>query len=282
MPHEDLSDAELLLVGHGSTKNPQSAAPVYQHAAALRGRGIFRASREAFWIQEPKVVEVLAGISASRVFIVPFFVSEGYFSEDVIPRELGFSLGPDPLSRIRRLASGTQFYCHPIGTHESMTEVLLARARGVVAQHPFPRLPLARDTTLFVAGHGTGQNETSRQAIERQVGLIRRRDEYAAVHAVFIEETPRVGACFQMAQTRNIVVVPFFISDGMHTQEDIPVLLGEPERMVRQRLSARQPTWRNPTGRNGKLVWYASAIGSEPHLADVILERVREAARWIT
>jgi sirohydrochlorin ferrochelatase len=28
----------------------------------------------------------------------------------------------------------------------------------------------------------------------------------------------------------------------------------------------------------GKRVWYAPSIGNEPHLADVILERVREAA----
>jgi sirohydrochlorin ferrochelatase len=65
----------------------------------------------------------------------------------------------------------------------------------------------------------------------------------------------------------------------MHVREDIPILLGEPERVVRERLAAGQPTWRNPTGRNGKMVWYASAVGSEPGMADVILERVREAAR---
>ena len=74
------------------------------------------------------------------------------------------------------------------------------------------------------------------------------------------------------------MVVPFFISDGLHTQEDIPVLLGEARPVVEQRLAAGQPTWRNPTEKHGRLVWYAPAIGSEPHLADVILERVKEAA----
>ena len=72
------------------------------------------------------------------------------------------------------------------------------------------------------------------------------------------------------------MVVPFFISDGLHTVEDIPVLLGEPERVVQQRLAAGQPTWRNPTERNDKLVWYSTAVGSEPGIADVILARVRE------
>jgi len=100
------------------------------------------------------------------------------------------------------------------------------------------------------------------------------------VHAVFLEEEPRVTNCYQMAQTRNIVVVPFFISEGLHVQEDIPVLLGESERLVQQRLQSHQPTWRNPTEKHGKLVWFASSIGTEPMLAEVILKRVREAAQW--
>jgi sirohydrochlorin cobaltochelatase len=83
-----------------------------------------------------------------------------------------------------------------------------------------------------------------------------------------------------MAQTRNIVVVPFFISDGLHVREDIPVLLGAPQRIVRQRLESSQPTWRNPTEVSGKLVWYSPSVGSDPRIADVILARVREASQW--
>lgn len=75
-----------------------------------------------------------------------------------------------------------------------------------------------------------------------------------------------------------MVVVPFFISDGMHVREDIPVLLGEPERVVRQRLEKRTGTWRNPTEKQGKLVWYAQTVGTDPLVSQVILERVREAA----
>ena len=73
-------------------------------------------------------------------------------------------------------------------------------------------------------------------------------------------------------------MVPFFISDGLHTQEDIPVLLGEPEQIVRQRLQNGQPAWQNPCEINGKLVWYSRSVGTDPLVAEVILERVREAA----
>ncbi|HEV7927772.1 MAG TPA: CbiX/SirB N-terminal domain-containing protein [Verrucomicrobiae bacterium] len=276
---ENYSDAALVLIGHGSTVNADSAAPTHQHADALRQRGLFAQVREAFWKQEPYVWQVLRGVFAPRVFIVPLFISEGYFTEEVIPRELGLRLpGETNFARTQQRGSQTLHYCGPVGTHPSMTEVLLARARDIVQAFPFPRPPKPSDTALFVAGHGTSNNENSRQAIEQQADLIRARQLYAEVRAVFMEEDPRIGDCAQLASVKNIVMVPFFISDGLHSYEDIPVMLGVPERVVRERLKQGQPTWRNPTERDGKLIWYTAAIGSEPHLPDVILERVREAA----
>ena len=162
-----------------------------------------------------------------------------------------------------------------------MAGVVLSRAEEVVKKFPFPRAPKPCDISLFIAGHGTGKNENSRRAVERQVELIRALNIYAAVHAIFLEESPRIAECFQIAQTKNLIVVPFFISDGLHTQEDIPVLLGEAKRLVEQRLAAGQPAWRNPTEKNGKLVWYSPAVGTAPQIADVILERAREAAEQI-
>ena len=264
-------------MGHGTTLNAESSAPVYQHAAELRGRKSFAAVHEAFWKQEPQVAGVLSSIATPRVFIVPMFISEGYFSEEVIPRELGFrGEATAEFCRTQRRGTQTLIYCKPIGTHDSMTEVILARAREIVEQFPFPRAPLPKDTTLFIAGHGTERNENSRKAIERQQELIHALGLYAGVHAAFMEEEPRIRDFHQMAEKKNVIVVPFFISDGLHVREDIPVLLGEPKRIVEQRLKSGQPTWRNPTERKGKLVWYSPSVGTELRLADVILERVSE------
>ena len=269
------SDSVLVVLGHGTEQNADSAAPVYQHAAELRRRHIFAEVREAFWKQEPQIKNVLSGLSAPYVFIAPLFISEGYFASDVIPRELGFLPGQSTLnSQLSAL-----HYCKPIGTHESMTGVILARAQKIVEQFPFPRAPKPVEITLFMAGHGTEKNENSRQPVEWQVALIRTLNLYGGVHAIFLEENPRIPECYRLARTKNLVVVPFFISDGLHTQEDIPVLLGETREAVQRRLVAGQPVWRNPTEKNGKRVWYTPAVGSEPHLADVILERVREAVR---
>jgi sirohydrochlorin cobaltochelatase len=280
---KSFADAVLVLFGHGSTVNVESSAPVLQHVAELRRRRIFAEVREAFWKQDPRLTELLPELAAPQIFLLPFFISEGYFSDQVIPRELGFHSEAEGDSwRVQRRGAQTLVYCRPVGSHPRMTDVLLARARGVLERFPFPRAPLPKDTTLFIAGHGTEQNENSRVAIERQVELLKAMNLYAAVEGVFLEEPPRIPDCYQIAQTRNVVVVPFFISDGMHVREDIPVLLGEPARLVKQRLESGRPTWRNPTEKNGRLVWYAPAVGTEPLLAEVIVERAREAASWIS
>ncbi|HUA39256.1 MAG TPA: CbiX/SirB N-terminal domain-containing protein [Candidatus Sulfopaludibacter sp.] len=277
MKRDDFADAALVVLGHGTDQNAESAAPVYQHAAELRRRNIFAEVREAFWKQAPPIQSVLANLSAPRVFIVPLFISEGYFASEVIPRELGFEVQGSKF-KVQSLPEGDRrlYYSSPVGSHDSMTGVILSRAREIVEKFPFPHAPRPAEITLFIAGHGTEKNENSRQPAERQVELIRALALYGGVHAIFLEESPRIPECYRLARTKNLVVVPFFISDGLHAQEDIPVLLGEARAAVRQRLAAGQATWRNPTEKNGQLVWYTPAIGSEPHLADVILERVRE------
>jgi len=273
---ENFSDAVLMVLGHGTELNAGSAAPVFQHAMELRRRKIFAGVHEAFWKQEPQIKTVLAEISAPRIFIAPLFISEGWFATEIIPKELGFNY-PDSLKL--ETQNSEVFYCHPVGSHDSMTKIILARAEEVVRQFPFPRAPKNSETTLFIAGHGTEKNANSRRVIERQVELIRAMKIYGAVCAIFLEESPRIDECYSLAQTRNLIVVPFFISDGLHTQEDIPVLLGEVKRVVEQRIAGGQPAWRNPTEKSGKLVWYSPAVGTEPHMADVILERVREVCR---
>jgi sirohydrochlorin cobaltochelatase len=271
---DEFDDSVLVVLGHGTEQNADSAAPVYQHAAELRRRKIFAAVREAFWKQEPQVIDVLTALAARRVFIAPLFISEGYFASEVIPRELGFSEHQSTLNAQR----STIHYCKPVGSHDSMTGVILSRAREVVERFPFPRAPNPTEITLFIVGHGTEKSENSRQPVDRQVSLIRTLNLYGGVHAIFLEEDPRIPESYALARTKNLVVVPFFISDGLHTQEDIPVRLGETRAAVQKRLAAGQPVWRNPMEKHGKRVWYTPAVGSEPHLADVIMERVKEAA----
>lgn len=83
-----MTDRAVLLVGHGSHLNATSSAPIYQHSERIRCRGRYQEVRVAFWKEEPSLARALDGCDAGDVTVVPIFISAGYFTEQVIPREM--------------------------------------------------------------------------------------------------------------------------------------------------------------------------------------------------
>jgi sirohydrochlorin cobaltochelatase len=68
-------------------------------------------------------------------------------------------------------------------------------------------------------------------------------------------------------------VVPFFIADGLHSYQDIPVLLGI-EKDTGLAASQRDVFRNNPYHLKDRTLFYASAIGTEPSFVDVIVDQV--------
>jgi sirohydrochlorin cobaltochelatase len=254
----------LLIVGHGSTENPDSSAPYFDHADEIRSRGLFAEVHCCFWKEEPSMREALYMIDSDEVYVVPDFISEGYFTQDVIPRELELT-GPTSVVRGKTL-----HYCLPVGVHPSMTGLILRRASEVA-----PGVSPA-ETTLIITGHGTGLNQNSTKAIRDQANLIAASGAgYAAVLDAYMEEQPFIAEWDQMAATPNVIVVPFFIADGLHSYQDIPVLLGI-ENEVGPAASQRDAFRQNPHLLRGKTLFYSSAIGTERLIADVILDQISD------
>ena len=202
-----------------------------------------------------------------EVFVVPNFISEGYFTQTVIPRELELNG-----RRTERIDGQVWNYCEPVGNHPAMTDLLLQRAQEVAPGGP------ESETTLLIVGHGTSLNDNSAVAAKREVENIRRMDRYAAVMNVYMEEAPLVSEWATLTNTAHVVVVPFFISDGLHSYQDIPVLLGieaEPTAAASQQEVFR----RNPYQIGGRALYYASAIGTDPRFANIIVEQAEAFAR---
>src|SRR6188768_1076263 len=212
LPHKDCA---LILVGHGSTLNPDSSAPTHRHADAIRRMGVFGEVVCAFWKEEPSMREVYYMLRSQVIYIVPVFISEGYFCQEVLPRELRLE-GP-----VTHRDGRTFLYCDPVGVHPGMTKLLLKRADEVA-----PGVPRER-TSLVIVGHGTSLNENSRKAIEQQVAYIRSGNHgFAEVVDAYMEEAPFIAKWPELTKAPHVVVVPFFIADGLHSYQDIPVLLG--------------------------------------------------------
>jgi len=264
----------LLIVGHGSTVNPDSSAPTLAHAAEIRRRKVFVDVECAFWKEEPSLRDALFLFDSAEireVYVVPNFISEGYFTETVIPRELDLS------GRMTKRAHGQIWkYCEPVGNHSMMTKLLLQRAHEVA-----PEIRES-ETSLLIVAHGTDLNENSAAAAKRESEKIRALGKYASVLNVYMEEPPLVADWKKLTSSPNVVVVPFFISDGLHSYEDIPVLLGiadEGQRLIPSDGERREVFRRNPYKLNGRSLFYSGAIGTDARFADVILEQAADFDR---
>jgi sirohydrochlorin cobaltochelatase len=267
-------DSTLLIVGHGSTVNPDSSAPTLAHAAEIRRRKIFADVGCAFWKEEPSLRDALFLFDPEairEVCVVPNFISEGYFTQTVIPRELELN------GRITKRSNGQIWkYCEPVGNHPAMTELLLKRAFEIA-----PVVDPA-ETSLLIVAHGTDLNENSAVAAKREAERIRAFGKFAAVLNVYMEEPPLVSDWRKLTKTRNVVVVPFFISDGLHSYEDIPRLIGigVAAGVDRGQPGSAPPATargeifrRNPYNVDGRSLFYAPSIGTDPGFADIIVEQ---------
>ena len=265
------SKAALLIVAHGSTVNPDSSAPTLAHAAEIRRRRIFADVECAFWKEEPSLRDALFFFepeSIGEVCVVPNFISEGYFTQTVIPRELELN------GQTTKRSNGQIWkYCEPVGNHPMMTELLLKRARDIT-----PDVDSA-ETSLLIVAHGTDLNENSAVAAKREAEKIRGLGKFAAVLNVYMEEPPLVSDWRKLTETRNVVVVPFFISDGLHSYEDIPRLIGitngrsaTTSRVVRGEIFRH-----NPHKIDDRLLFYAPSVGTDSGFADIIIEQAQNS-----
>jgi sirohydrochlorin cobaltochelatase len=258
------SRSALILVGHGSTVNPDSSTPTLEHAREIRKRGLFDEVACCFWKEQPSLRDVLRTVESKVVYVVPNFISEGYFTQSVIPRELGLD-GP-----ITTIGDRIVHYCEPVGSHSEMTAALLRRAAQVA-----PGIPPSA-TSLLIVGHGTGLNDNSAKAAKEQVAKIRSLGLYAQVEATYMEEPPLIAEWDTITTQPNIIAVPFFIADGLHSYQDIPVLLGIRED-IGPAASQADVFLENPHHLRGKTLYYASAIGTEPGMIDVIIDQVAKS-----
>jgi sirohydrochlorin cobaltochelatase len=125
-------------------------------------------------------------------------------------------------------------------------------------------------------------------AAKREAEKIRTLGKYAAVLNAYMEEPPLVSDWRKLTRTPNVVVVPFFISDGLHSYQDIPVLLGIPSCHSKPfdsstgsldsarddvESSGREVFRRNPYKIGGRSLFYAPSIGTDPGFADIVIEQ---------
>ncbi len=268
----------LLLLGHGSHLDSNSSAPVHALAQRLEEHGEFGPSSVAFWKEEPSLSRALDAFPpGATVIAIPIFISNGYFVQEVVPRELGLIVqGPSghpntpssspadapPLPQGRErgpwgeeaLVRGVHVhYTPPIGDHPRLAEVIALRAKEAGAG--------ARDA-VAVLGHGTNRNRDSEGNVFAQAERVRAMGAFAEVTTVFMDQEPSMASVFERVAAERVFMVPLFIADGWHVGQTIP------EELALDASEAR---------RADRRLTYTPPVGTHPSLVQVVFDLANEA-----
>jgi len=244
----------LVIVGHGSHLNGDSSLPIYEHAVRIREMGLFDEVVECFWKEEPAMRHVLDTVESEDVCVVPAFISEGYFTQQVIPRELGLE-GP-----VTKKGRKTVRYAGPLGTFGQMEGVILERMEDLMRG----KEKRPGKTALVLLGHGTDLNKSSGGVIYLNAGRIRECGLFDLVEEAFLDQAPEVSEVVAGVEAENVILLPVFIAEGWHTRETIPEDLGLTGEV---------------TQREDRTIFYGAPVGTHPSMADLIADRARDAYR---
>lgn len=243
--------ARLLILGHGSSKHPDSSASVRMHVEGLKRRGQFSEVHAAFLKESPMIKGVMDRISTEGLVVVPDFLAEGYFTREVIPNLLKLEAHSDQVK-----------YARPVGTHPMMQELIIDAARAVLADWD------PGDVSLLLVGHGSTKNPKSKESLLQHIEAMRLLGVYAQIVDLWLEEAPFVSDWSQWATEGKVVLVPFLLNDGQHGGWDIPEMLG----------LGRSAAVHDVTHRlQGRELRVAPALGNSARFVEVIEMMAKES-----
>jgi sirohydrochlorin cobaltochelatase len=244
----------LVLAGHGSHISSRTAGIIWEHVDALRTMGVADEVTAAFWKEMPYFHTVFRTLTADDITVVPLFTAQGYFTQTVIPTEMGLT------GAITQLDGRTIRYTRTLSEHPYLGQIVQQRiqdAYQILQTPPY-------QTAIAIIGHSTKRNPESRAATEAQAAQIRALGLAAEVQAVYLDDTPEIAEIYQLTSAPNLIAVPYFLALGSHTTFDVPEALGlQPE----QNLAQIQ----------GRRVIYTPPVGIDTSLREVVLELARDA-----
>ncbi len=241
----------LLLVGHG-TRDEEGAEAFRSFVAGLRDRLPDTPVGGGFIELSPPpladaVAELVAG-GATRFAAVPLvLVSAGHAKGDI----------PAALVRERERHPGTSFgYGRPLGPHPALLTVLERRLDEVLPRE------LRAETTVLLVGRGSTDPDANAEVV-KVARLLWEGRGLAGVETAFVSlAAPDVPSGLERCRllgAKRIVVLPYFLFTGI-----LPT-----------RVEQQAADW--AAAHSGVDVRQAAVMGASEELAELVLERYREA-----
>jgi sirohydrochlorin ferrochelatase len=232
-------DAALVLCAHGIRGGAGVAAA---HAAAIARLGLFAEVRACAHKGRPGLIDTLAAVRGSSVYLLPLLMAEGFTLRAILARlEAADTRG----AHLR--------VCPPLGTHPGLSALLAREAEAAAARAGWD--PAA--TALLITGHGTTRHALSSASTREHAAAIAAQGLFAEVAIAFLDQPPTIAETVTRLAAPRCIAVGLFVDRGEHGEEDIPALLAA----------------------TGREALYTGPVGCDPAIVDLILDQVRAADR---
>lgn len=244
----------LVLAGHGSHISPHTAGLVWGYVDRLRALGVADEVTACFWKEQPSFREVMGTLASERVIVVPVFTAQGYFSQTVIPSEMGLT------SEKTQINGRTVHYTRTLGEHPHLAAIVRSRVQDTLKKFSLE----AASVAVAVIGHGTPRSRASRDAARHQADVLRQSGIVREVVDVYLDDTPDIPSVYDTTTAPDLIAVPFFLAPGSHVMQDVPQALGIDPAHVPQTVRNRR-------------VYYTEPVGTDDAIVQLILELARDA-----
>ncbi len=199
-----LTDAAVILVGHGTTTEAAQSGLARHRAALIESEGFADVHVAMLHGPGARPGEVLARVARRPVFIVPVMMCDGVAMGCVVAAVPGAGDGND----VR--------VCPPIGTHPHLTALIAERAIGAATGLGVPPAAAA----LLLIAHGSRRHPGSEQAARRQATALRGMGMLADVAVAFLEQPPATALVLRRLN-RPVVAIGLFAVAGHHAMSDV-------------------------------------------------------------
>lgn len=226
-----------IIVSHGQPSDPDPAETALatlarEVAILLPGWDVTSAT-----LAKPGALDAALEQAGTAPLIYPMFMSAGWFTRSELKR---------------RLAKHDARTLPPFGHDAGLPDLAAGLVRSTLAERNWQ----AKETQLFIAGHGSGRSPNAARDTHRFADALARRLPMGEQRVGFVEEPPRLTPTATGLGAQSICL-PFFAAKGGHVIEDIPEAL-------------------NTTGFKGILL---EPLGLAPGVPRLIAQALRKAAR---
>jgi sirohydrochlorin cobaltochelatase len=239
-----MTSTGILLAGHGSHISPNTAGLVWECVDQLRRLRVADEVSAAFWKEQPSFHEAIRAFTADDITVIPVFTTRGFFTQQVIPAEMGLS------GAITQRDGRTIRYTRTLSETGFLTQMTQQRVQEALQKYQLQ----GDQCAVAIIGHSTRRNPESRKATEEQALAIRTRGMVKEAVAVYLDDMPEISEIYALTSAPTLIAVPFFMAEGSHVTGDVPRELGLNGSAVPQTVQGRTVYYTAPTGTDAQLV----------------------------